>query len=226
MPSNTKCHSCGNCTKNCPAGARTISGQTMTAREVMANLVRDRIFFEQSGGGVSFSGGEPTAQSEFLDELLTECRKEEINTAIDTCGSVETKTLIELAKKADLVLYDLKGYDDERHKFNTGVAATPILENLDTLARMHKCIWIRLPVVQGYTDDPNEMELLAKRYCSHNSMRRVEILPYHALGDSKLKRMGKCDVQSNLNAPSSTILDMLSEIWKRNGFDTHIGAKR
>jgi pyruvate formate lyase activating enzyme len=143
----------------------------------MASIVRDRIFYDQSGGGATFSGGEPTSQPHFLDELLTECRAEGISTAIDTCGYTEKSLLIDLAKKADLVLYDLKGSDDARHLSNTGAKASPILENLDILAKIHDSIWLRLPIVPGYTDSLEDMEMLASKYSSIKTTKRVMLLP-------------------------------------------------
>jgi pyruvate formate lyase activating enzyme len=196
----------------------------MTVGEVMADIVRDRIFYDQSGGGVTFSGGEPTAQPQFLDDLLTECRRESINTALDTCGCAEKSILIDLADKADLILYDLKGCGDARHHFHTGVESAPILENLDVLTRLHHYIWLRLPIVPGYTDDPAEMEALASRYSSLKSIKRVYLLPYHSMGGAKLKKLGKPSKLPNISAPTSQILDMLTEIWIRYGFDVRIGA--
>jgi pyruvate formate lyase activating enzyme len=224
-PGNSKCGACGACANACPAGARTIFGAVMDAKEVMAAIALDRIFYDQSGGGATFSGGEPTSQPEFLDELLTECRTEGIHTAIDTCGFTERQLLIDLAKKADLVLYDLKGCDDARHLSNTGAAALPILENLDILANVHDSIWLRLPIVPGCTDGLEDMEALASRYSSIKSIKKVVLLPYHPLGGAKLKNMGKPKA-SNFFAPGSSILATIAEIWKGRGFDPHIGAQR
>ena len=223
-PGNSQCITCGSCTKPCPTGARVIFGSSMTACEVMAKIVHDRIFFEQSNGGVTFSGGEPTAQPEFLDELLTECRREGIPTAIDTCGSVARDTLIYLAKKADLILYDLKGCNEERHLSNTGVTAAPLLENLDALAQIHDFIWIRVPIVPGYTDEINEMELLASRYNRYKSIKRVVLLPYHSMGDTKLLKMGKKSKLSKILAPDPSLLDTLAEVWKHSGYNTCLGG--
>jgi len=221
---DAKCHSCGLCAEACPTGTRVMSGRTVTVSEVMTDIVRDRIFYDQSGGGVTFSGGEPTAQPQFLKKLLTECRREGISTAIETCGYVEITTLIDLADSTDLILYDLKGHDNVRHRSNTGVIAAPILENLDALAKVHHSIWLRLPIVPGFTDDPKEMELLASMYSSLKSIKRVNLLPYHPLGHAKLKKLGKLSKLPNIPSPTSPMLDMLAEIWLRHGFDTYIGA--
>jgi pyruvate formate lyase activating enzyme len=224
QPGDAKCRVCGACADVCPAEARTMSGRSMTVSEVMAEIVRDRLFFDQSGGGVTFSGGEPTAQPQVLDALLIECRREGIKTAIDTCGYVGSTILIDLADKADLILYDLKGCCDARHRSNTGVDSAPILENLDELAKCHHSIWLRLPIVPGYTDDPSETEALASRYSSLKSIVRVCLLPYHAMGDAKLKKMGERSKLPNIFAPSPQILDTLKEIWMHYGFDTHVGV--
>jgi pyruvate formate lyase activating enzyme len=196
----------------------------MSVQEVMHEILCDRIFYEQSGGGVTFSGGEPLQQPLFLDELLTECNHEGISTAMDTCGYAEKATLLDLASKTDLVLYDLKGCDDARHRSNTGVDATPILENLDALARVHHSIWLRVPIVPNYTDMQDEMESLAARYASLNSIKRVTLLPCHPLGDGKLKKMGYPPKMKKIPAKTSPDMGMIAEIWKHHGFETHIGA--
>ena len=220
------CRLCGECANACPAGAKSIFGRLATAKEVMAEILKDRIFYDQSGGGATFSGGEPMAQPHFLGELLRECKSAGISTALDTCGYADMGDLLNLAGQADLVLYDLKGHDDALHMANTGVPAAPILNNLEKLSQAHKCIWIRLPIVQGRTDDLGEMELLASRFCKLKSIKRVVLLPYHSMGDTKLKKMGAPPRMEGAMAPSPQTLNAISEIWKRRGFNAQIGAQQ
>ena len=219
------CRSCDQCANTCPTGARNIFGKQATTKEVMAEILKDRIFYDQSGGGVTFSGGEPMAQPQFLDELLSECKKAGISAALDTCGYADKDDLINLASHADLVLYDLKGHDDAQHIANTGVAATPILNNLEELSQTHRYIWIRLPIVPGRTDFISEMELLASRFCKLKSIKRVVLLPYHPMGEAKLKKLGAQPRMEGATSSSPQALNVISGIWRRHGFDTRIGTQ-
>jgi len=213
------CRSCFACAGACPTGARVISGRTATVGEVMAELKRDRIFYDQSKGGVTFSGGEPLARPDYLDALLSECRRVGIHTAIDTCGHAEPAILMALCGKADLVLYDLKVGNNDTHRANTGVGSDLILENLDALLETHKTIWLRLPIVPGHTDDRDEMERLATRYSGRASIGRVVMLPYHSGGEAKLKRMGRPTKMPGATAPTAEAMEALAEIWRRSGFE-------
>ena len=118
----------------------------------MEEVLRDRVFYEESGGGVTFSGGEPLAQPDFLEALLEACRAASVHTAVDTCGFAPRERLLALAPLVDLFLFDVKLVDDARHLALTGVPAAPILENLRALAAVHANVWIRVPVVPGLTD--------------------------------------------------------------------------
>jgi pyruvate formate lyase activating enzyme len=203
------CLSCFACAGACPAGARTVAGRAASVGEVVAEIMRDRIFYDQSGGGVTFSGGEPLAQPGFLDGLLSRCRQAGIRTAIDTCGHADADTLMALCEKADLVLYDLK----------CGCDAGSALENLDAIAGAHRSIWLRLPIVPGRTDDAAGMERLAARYCGRGSIKRVALLPYHAGGEGKLKRMGLPPRMPGAKAPTAEAMEAIAEIWRRRGFE-------
>jgi pyruvate formate lyase activating enzyme len=166
-----RCTCCGACAQACPAEARRLVGRRRTAAEVLAEIPRDRVFHEDSGGGATFSGGEPLMQPQFLMALLEACRNCEIHTAIDTSGYVRQEDLLAAARCADLFLYDLKILDDERHRQYTGVSNRLILENLHALGQMHRNIWVRMPLIPG--------------------VRQVNLLPYHATGAAKFARLGK-----------------------------------
>jgi pyruvate formate lyase activating enzyme len=209
IPFPQGCRSCFTCAGVCPSGARVVLGRPVTVDGVVAELARDRIFYDQSRGGATFSGGEPLAQPEFLDGLLSECRLAGIRTAIDTCGHADSETLMVLCGKADLVLYDLK----------CGSDSDLVLDNLDALAKAHRSIWLRLPVVPGSTDCPVGMERLAARYSGIGSIRRVVLLPYHAGGEAKLKRMGLPPRMPGAKAPTAEAMRLLADVWHRRGFD-------
>ena len=137
-----RCTSCGACVQACPAEARRLVGRRMTAAEVLVEILRDRIFHEDSGGGATFSGGEPLQQPQFLLALLEACRKREIHTAVDTSGYVRQEDLLDAARHVNVFLYDLKILDDDRHRRYTGVSNRSILENLHALGQVHQNIWV------------------------------------------------------------------------------------
>ena len=187
---NEPCTLCGACVEACPTGARQLIGRDMTVAEVMAEVRRDRIFYEDSGGGVTFSGGEPLLQAAFLLELLGACRAEGLRTAVDTCGFGCTEHLVAAGKLADLVLYDLKLMDDTRHRQFTGVSNRPILENLRALDDVHRNIWIRVPVIPGVNDDEASLEAIARFVTPLRGVRQINLLPFHKTGLQKARRLG------------------------------------
>lgn len=170
----------------CPSGAKRMAGRSVTVAELLEEVARDRIFFEESGGGVTFSGGEPLAQPAFLREALEACRSRGISTALDTCGYAARDDLLSAAALCDVVLFDLKGMDDARHRANTGVPASSIHANLTALAAAHPRVWLRIPLIPGRTDHPEELRAAAA-FAASLRLERVAILPYHALGAGKTR---------------------------------------
>jgi pyruvate formate lyase activating enzyme len=160
-------------------------GRDMTTSEVMDLVLRDRMFYDSSQGGITVSGGEPLAQPKFVEGLLRAAREQSIHTALDTCGFSARATLLAIAPLADLFLYDLKCMDDQRHISHTGVSNREILENLQALASIHDNIWIRIPLIPGFNDDPPMLKAAAEFVASLPSIRQVNLLPYHRLGTSK-----------------------------------------
>ena len=146
------CRLCGTCVDACGAEARSVAGQTMTAAQILARIERDVVFFDESGGGVTFTGGEPLGQPELLEALLRGCRERRIHTAIETCGAAPRDTLLRSAALADLVLYDVKLVDDARHRQYTGAGNRNILENLRALVAARPHVVVRIPVVPGVND--------------------------------------------------------------------------
>lgn len=190
-----RCLECGSCAdaendaeaaEACPSGAKRMAGRTVTVDELVEEVARDRVFYEESGGGVTFSGGEPLAQPAFLRAASRACRAQGLSTALDTCGYAARDDLLEAAALSDVVLFDLKGMDDARHRANTGVPATPIHRNLEALCAAHPRVWLRIPIIPGRTDDPGELRSAAA-FAASLRVERVSLLPYHALGAGKTR---------------------------------------
>ena len=184
------CVSCGKCAVVCPAEAREIAGQLMTIDEVMTEIEKDKIFYDQSGGGVTFSGGEPFAQADFLENMLEHCLQHDIHTVIETTGHAAPEVFQRVAQKADSILYDFKIMDNSRHRKFTGVGNDLILENLRWLAANHKHVELRFPVIPGINDDEENVLALAKLAKSLH-IRAVHLLPYHQSGLAKYRRLNR-----------------------------------
>jgi pyruvate formate lyase activating enzyme len=160
-------------------------GRPMTPDEVLGEILRDRVFFEESGGGATFSGGEPLAQPDFLRSCLESCRRHEIHTAVDTSGHAALEDLLEVAGLTDLFLFDVKLMDDEGHRRLTGVSNRMLLANLRVLAERHSRVWLRVPVIPGFTDDDANLDATAALAASLPGVERVCLLPYHRAGTGK-----------------------------------------
>lgn len=181
------CTVCDICADNCYSGALQVSGTAMTAAEVFRRIAADKDYFSRSGGGVTFSGGEPMLQPDFLKELLTLCKEAEIHTAVDTAGCVPYSHFETILPVADLFLFDIKAYDSRVHKALTGVPNQLILENLTCLTQAGKDVIVRIPCIKGA--NLQEMEDIAK-YLSGLPILQAELLAYHKLGESKMEALG------------------------------------
>jgi pyruvate formate lyase activating enzyme len=190
MTTTSSCTRCGTCLDFCAAEARAIAGRAMTVSEILSEIERDLVFFDESGGGVTFTGGEPLSQSAPLEALLRACRERRIHTTIETCGVASRETVLRLGGLADLVLYDVKLIDTERHRRFTGVANTQILENLSALTRRHPNVVVRIPVVPGVNDRPEDIRNFGA-LLSRLGIRHWELMPYHRAGTDKYRRLGR-----------------------------------
>jgi pyruvate formate lyase activating enzyme len=179
------CVACGDCAAACSRGARRLLGRDVTVNELMAAVRRDAPFFRRSGGGVTFSGGEPLSQPAFLLECLARCRRWGFHTAVETCGQARWDDLRAVAKATDLFLYDLKQLDPVRHEELTGVRNDVILENLERLLATGVEVTVRVPVIPGGNDDRQSLEALSAFVAGHPRLRRLELLPGHSLGAHK-----------------------------------------
>lgn len=221
---NEPCTRCGECVEACPTGARQLVGREMTVAEVMTEVRKDRIFYEESGGGVTLSGGEPLLQAPFVLALLEACRAEGIRTAVDTCGFGCTENLLAIARAADLLLYDLKFMDEARHRAFCGATNRPILENLRALAATSAALWIRVPVIPGVNDDDDNLSALAKFVTALPNVRQVNLLPYHKSGLPKHGRLGhEYDLRA-VESPSALRMAELVALFASFGLNARSGG--
>ena len=234
----TRCMACGLCGTGqapgpwdgsdvaaCPTGALQQVGRDREAAELVREVLRDRIFFDESGGGVTFSGGEPLMQPGFLLEALGLLRAEGVHTALDTCGFAPRADLLAAAGLASLVLYDLKLMDDARHRAATGQSNRIILDNLKALAEVHEDIRIRVPVIPGLNDDLANLEATADFLASLAGARRVDLLPYHRIGEAKFARLGLDYALSDLRSPTPQRLEALAAVFRDRGLVTTAGGQ-
>ncbi|MBU0704078.1 MAG: glycyl-radical enzyme activating protein, partial [Chloroflexi bacterium] len=174
-----ECTTCGDCAKACPAGALEVIGREWTPEELFAEVEKDTVFYETSGGGVTLSGGEPMAQADFVLALARLCHEAGIHVALDTCGVVLWERYERVLPLVDLVLYDLKIFDAERHRAGTGVDNGPILENARRIAAAGKPMWIRTPVIPGYTASADNVAALGDFIAAElPTVERWELLAY------------------------------------------------
>lgn len=183
-----KCEVCGRCTEYCLAGARKMYGKEMTIDEVLDIVIRDEVFFRQSGGGLTISGGEPFVQWEFAGELLKRARECGINTAVETCGCVPWEHIEPFVQYINMFLYDVKHADPEKHRLFTGKTNHLILSNLCKLGALGANITIRVPVIPGVNDTEEEIRDIAKIASEVNAVR-MDVLPYHRLAESKHEQL-------------------------------------
>ncbi len=206
------CNLCGKCAAACASGARRIIGEEYTVREIMSVLRRDRLFYETSGGGVTFSGGECMLEIDILEKLLRECKKEEINTAVDTAGAVPFEYFERIIPYTDIFLYDVKMFNSERHKFYTGIGNELILDNLSRLLSRGTPVLVRIPVIAGVNDSEEEMHRIKEFLDEHSEHTDVELLPYHSMGEYKYSAIGREPM--SFSPPDKDRLAMLKGIFQ------------
>ncbi|MBN1887202.1 MAG: glycyl-radical enzyme activating protein [Thermoflexales bacterium] len=205
-----RCTLCGACAAACPAAALELVGRCWTPDELLAELLKDRVFYESSGGGITFSGGEPMLQADFLAALLPRCREAALHVALDTCGAVPWELYEHILPWTDLVLYDLKVMDAERHTSATGLSNAGILENARRIAATGKPVWIRTPVIPGYTADVENVQAIARFIQSSlSTVQRWDLLAYTKLGRSKYRRLDMPYALEAATPPSQAEMDAL-----------------
>lgn len=207
---------CPECHYDCPTLARQISGTRYTVEALLKEILRDRLFYEESRGGVTLSGGEPLLQADFLRKFLPELKREEISVALDTCGFAPEEDFSEIALQCSLILFDLKMVSPELHLQYTGRSNELILQNLESLSRRADAprLWLRIPVIPGVNDSEAEIEALLKKVKSLGGIEQINLLPYHKVGLEKYERLDRRFLLKGLEAPSVGMMEGLLARFK------------
>lgn len=187
------CTKCGKCAEKCYANAKKITGKQVSVRELMELIEKDRVFYRNSAGGVTIGGGEPTMQALFVEELLRECKKRNIHTAIETCGYGYWSKIQGIFDYTDQVFFDLKMMDAKEHEVMTGHSNKRILQNAENVAKKNIETTFRIPLIPGYNDKVDnirETGKFVKKISDYNDKISIEILPYHDLGKDKYQWLG------------------------------------
>ncbi len=218
------CRRCGACAEVCPGEARELIGEPRAVADLVAEIERDRPFFDASGGGVTFSGGEPLCYPAFLTACLEACREKGLHTAVDTSGFASTKVVSDIARLADVVLYDLKHMDPAAHERRTGVDNERILDNLRTLSGQGAVIWIRFPVIPGFNDDDENLEAMAAFVGALPNTHPIFCLPYHRDRRRQVSSAGQGDARRRIPSAERGEIDAVVERLRAHGLDVYNGG--
>ncbi len=219
----TRCTACGRCVDVCYPGALRMAGTPVTVGEVIAEVKKDRPFFQSSGGGVTLSGGEPAMQPRFAYNFLLACTQQGIHTAMETSGYARWEVMSSLAGVTDLLLYDIKFMDADRHQRYTGVPNERILANLKGLAAQGHTIQVRVPCIPGINDDAEQIGAIA-RFVAGLAVERLALLPYNAAAGAKYQWVGRPYTLSDRETQTEEEMASLAEIARKEGLQVQVGG--
>ena len=205
-----KCCGCAKCCEVCPTGARKMIGSTVTVEDVLRVIKRDAIFYRESKGGVTFSGGEPFAQPEFLRQLVVACSQLGIDTAVETSGYLNWNQVKNIFELLDCVFVDIKHMDDEVHKKMTGVSNRKILENITLISQMHPNTIVRVPLIEEVNAGEQNIRRMCEFLKNNTRVKGVELLPYHDFGESKYSSVGA--FSQTFTTPNAVKIEDLKKI--------------
>jgi pyruvate formate lyase activating enzyme len=218
------CIRCGQCAAVCPALATEMSGRYESITDLLEVIENERPFFDQSGGGVTFSGGEPLMYPEFLKEILDACGRLQIHRTVDTSGLARTRNLLDIAKRTDLFLYDLKLMDSNKHKEWTGAGNKQILKNLKALAGSGADIQIRIPLIKRVNADDGNIEATAAFVAALSGPRKkINLLPYHNVAAGKFAKLGQEYESYPMAEPDAEDLARVIACFEAHGLTATVG---
>lgn len=219
-----KCLLCGKCADACGPKARVLKGTVMTVPEVIQDLDSDEAFYRSSGGGATFSGGEPLLQPEFIKEVAMDYRKKGFNSAVETCGCVPWENIEKVKDWIDLFLYDVKFIDEEKHIVYCGGSNQIILENLKRLCETARVI-VRIPIIPQINDTEADLKLLTGFLDTlQDKLEGIHILPYHNFGISKYDSLGKEYKLSHIEVPDRKHMEQIKSMLENHGLNVLIGG--
>ena len=218
------CARCGSCVGACTADARELVGQEMTVEQVIDEVLRDVVFYNESGGGVTFSGGEPLLQGDFLLGLLQACKAHDLHTVVDTCGYANAGILDRVRPYVDLFLYDVKVMDDTLHRKVTGASNKLILDNLRYLAEHNHPVLVRVPIIPNINDDESNLRQIGELVQRMPNVQAVNILAYHAFGKDKYERLGRRSPMPETAEPSEDTMLKIKGLLESFGLIVTIGG--
>lgn len=220
----TQCQVCQTCVSTCPALCHESTGREATVDEVLIEIQKDIPFFDQSGGGVTFSGGEPLMQPQFLLDLLQACGRLGLHRAVDTSAHAPTHRVQEIAAHTELFLVDIKHMDPSIHRHYTGVDNALILRNIEMLSKEGAAIIIRIPLIDGFNTDETHLKRSAQFLASLHGIQRVDLLPLHTIARGKYKKLGKHVEPTILKPPSAETCDRSVSVFENMGLRVTLGG--
>lgn len=218
-----KCIRCFKCSDDCVTEAITVKGEEKSVDEVVNEVMKDEVFFRQSGGGVTVSGGEPLCQHDFAASILKAVKSRDINTAIETTGYGKWENLHKLLQYTDIVLYDIKHIDSHMHKEGTGVENSIILENLKRIVEMKKRVIVRIPVIPNFNMDEESIGNIIQHLKSLK-ISEVDLLPFHQLGKQKYNFLGLEYELKDLKPVEEENIEWIKNAFKKEGISLCIGG--
>ena len=216
------CDVCGKCAAVCCTGSKRVCGETVTAGEIIERVLKDQVFFKRSGGGITLSGGEPTASPQFTTALLMLSREQGLNTAMETCGFCEEEIFRDISKLCDMILFDIKHTDPEKHIDGTGVDNKVILKNLRNAAAYSRVV-VRFPMIPGYNDDYENLVNTAKIAKSAEALE-IHVLPFHQLGEEKWRSLDKGYSYAGKKPPDASNIKRAAEILGSFGCQVNVSG--
>ncbi len=219
----SKCNLCDECTHYCIHGAREIAGKEYSIDDIVKIVLKDKIFYEESKGGVTLSGGEPVMQIDCVEELLKRLKQENIHTSVDTSGIMPFNYYERIYKYTDLFLYDIKIIDEEKHKMFTGVSNSIILDNLRKLSKIHNNINIRLPIIEGVNADDEHINALIN-LIRGLGIKDINLLPYHDISRHKYKKLDMEYDGQEMSVPTSEKMENFKLRLEDEGYTVKIGG--
>jgi len=221
----TLCAACGKCAYHCPHTALNLIGTQYQPEELLRQILKDQKYYETSGGGVTFSGGEPMLHPAYLAQMLRMCREAGLHTAVDTAGCVPFSSFETVLPWTNLFLYDIKLWDEAGHRAATGVSNQRILENLDALTRAGADVYIRTPVIPTFNDDPETFRQIAAFLAGlpgREHVRLIQLLPYHSYGVGKYASLGQPSKTAALKPPEDALMRQALQFYLDLGLPAQI----